>query len=588
MKRDDAIWLVKTGGQVIGPLTLAQVGKLLQEKEISVVDEVSEPCRRWQMLRDTRAFAEILEKIRLASSNKDEVTSSVDGSITGSVTENVTGSFDVEITEDISAFQNQLKEIVYEDIPDSQRTMARVPPGHARFQSAGAVDPNRIRMEAEKSSRWMWWLTIAVFLTVAGMLGAKRFLKNPQSTLSGFSNTASLGLTLFNEGDYAPAIEILKKAHASEPSRKDLWLPLALLLIQVDGQTVEARRLIQRGIDGKSDSHVTLWTAMGLAHMVDGDYSKAQADLQKAGTMDQEYVPFKINAGAVALLNKEYELARRTLFQVINRGTRDGGVVLQYAVASILLFQSSGEKSALNEALRTVNAHQKQAVDFAQELRLAQTYIEFLKGDDTDFAPKFRRILDVDPSQTDDFKRAAIISRAQTDWTQLSLWCKQLNERAGETPESVAFAALCEQKQGRSMAAKTLVEKAINQSPKDPLLQAVYASILRSAGFDGEASVALGRAIELDRRSEYVLPNLLQARFCQEKEDFDCANTYWMKVLEFDSKLPSGKVGMAQVYQSKNSPAEAQRLLQEVASESPAYRPYLRLQRQISSLKKGN
>jgi tetratricopeptide (TPR) repeat protein len=270
------------------------------------------------------------------------------------------------------------------------------------------------------------------------------------------------------------------------------------------------------------------------------------------------------------------------LTETLSRGPRDGALVLQLAAVEILQWQSQSEKAALTEAAKRVQSFQGQSIDYQQELLLAQTYLDFLKGDATGLDGKFRRILDVDPQQTDDFRHSPILARNLADWTQWGIWCRQLSEAGGDMPSAYALDAVCQLKQGQPLAARASIEKAVNQAPRDPLLQAVYAFILRSAGFGGEASVALGRAIELDRRGDYLLPVLLQARFCQEREDLDCASTYWLKVMEKSPRSPAAKVGMAQVYEARQAKGEAQRLLQEVASVTPDYKPYLRMKRQLN------
>lgn len=585
MKRDDAIWLVKSAGRVTGPHTAVEIAKLLKDKDISVVDEVSEPFRRWLMIRECQAFQAILDQLRASGSALDDITN-ITGSVTGSVTENLTGSFDGDITEDIGEFQNQMKEIVYEDVQESRRPTVKNPT-LGRFQSAGNIDQHQIRIEAEKSSRWMWGLTLLVFLAVGVSIGLKKVMKPKPAAMAGFSSFAGLGLALYNDGDYSAALEILKKAHADDPERKDIWLPLALMLIQIDGQTVEARRLIQKVIDERVENAAVSYNAMALAHLNDGDTAKAAENIKKAEEGDRDFLPLKVNQGVVHLMTKEYDLARKSLNQALRGGMRDGAVITQFAVAQVLTWRDSNEKTALGEALRVVSNHQRMSLDYQQELRLVQTYLEYLRGETTGLEPKFRRILDVDPQQSEDFRHPIHLSRQMADWGQLGQWCKQLSDVGGDAPEAAALGAVCEFKQGRAVQAQSLIEKAVNQAPRDSLLQAVYAAILRSAGFGGEASVALGRAVEFDRRNENLLPVLLQARFCQERDDYDCAKTYWLKVLELEPKQPAAKIGMAQIYNAKGAGAEAPRLLQEIGASAPEYKPFLKMRRQLANAKKG-
>lgn len=583
MKPDDAIWLVRSGGRILGPFTPADIGRLVRQKEISLVDEASPPFRRWLMIRQIPAFSSLIDDWRTGGGNTDDVTTS-GGSLTDSVTENLTGSYSDDITEELSEFQSQLKEIVYEDVPEAERGPGRH--GHqGRYQAALAIDQKRLRQEAEKSSRWMWVLTLLVFVSVAGLLGTKRLFKN-QLSVTGASAPWAAGLALYADGDFAPALDFLKQAYAQDVTRKEVWFPLAILLVQNEGQTVESRRLLQKVLDERSDPPAAAMTGMALTFLQDGDASRALEQLKKAEEADPDFLPVKVNLGVVALLNRDYRGAHQVFNQAVQRGFKEGSAIVQLVTAQIFQWKE-GEKSLLSDAARALGSFQKQSLDYQQELLLAQTYVEFLRGDHSNLDTRLRKILDVDPQQTDDFRHSPLVSRHMADWGHLGQWCKQLSEVGGDLPAAVALRAICQYKQGQALSAKIAIEKAVNQAPRDPLLQAVYAAVLRAAGFAGEASVALGRAIELDRRGEYLLPVLLQARFCQEREDWECASNYWLKVLSVDPQSPAGKIGMAQVYWSRQARTEAQRLIQEVGFVASEYKPYLRLRRQVGSSKKG-
>ncbi|MGE0764472.1 MAG: tetratricopeptide repeat protein [Bdellovibrionales bacterium] len=581
MKRDEAVWLIKSGGRILGPYNQDDIERLLRSKELHVIDEICEPARRWQLIRDHQAYREMLEKLRNEDVSIDEGTTT-SGGVTGSMTESLHGSSTDDITEDISEFQNQLKEIVYDNIADNQRAPRAGAQG--RFQAAGQVDERMIRQEAEKGSRWMWGLTILVLLLVGGFWGAKR-VNWSSLKAGGRVDPVVMGLNLFADGDYAAALEILKKAYNNDPSRKDIWYPLATMLVQIEGQTVEAKRLLQKVIDERTDEPAAAWTAMALAQMTDGDSQGANESLSKALAKDANFLPAKANKGMLALSKKDYPTARQMLSQVYNGGLKRGEVLLQLVVAQIHIGKNSNDREAMAATSKTLQAYLRERADYQQELRLTEVYLNFVRNEISaaDLERHLRRVIDVDPQQTDDFRHPILVAKPTADWSHTAAWCRELSEAGAEIPSGIALGAVCLFKQGQHLQAKAAIEKAINQAPRDALLQAVYAAILRAAGFGGEASVALGRAIELDRRNEYLLPVLLQARFCLERDDLECANNFWMKVLQVEPKLPSAKVGLAEVYWQRQSKSEAQKLMQEISSVAADYRPYLRLKRQMET-----
>ncbi|NJM09998.1 MAG: hypothetical protein HC883_03675 [Bdellovibrionaceae bacterium] len=107
-------------------------------------------------------------------------------------------------------------------------------------------------------------------------------------------------------------------------------------------------------------------------------------------------------------------------------------------------------------------------------------------------------------------------------------------EKLGDGPRVATFLASCQARDARWDNARRSIERAVNQSPRDPLIQAWYSYVFKESGDPEQASVILGRATEYNRRGEFVLPALLQARFCQSNGDVDCARDSWQQIYERD------------------------------------------------------
>lgn len=577
MNADASTWLIKSSGRIIGPYTPEEVRELLRSNDITVIDEVCSPLRRWQLLRDHPAFQDMLDELRQRTYGLDDSTTRLQG-FTASMTETLTTGEDNEITADIMDFKTALKEIVLDNVPESAKAPSPITPP-ARFQSAGDSAEQEVRRAAERGTRGLWLVTAIILTVIVSLLIARRVMVTNSADNEKDVDPLKAGLVNYGIGNYPKAMEFLKTAYLAHPDQREVWMPLALLSIHLDGQTVEATHLIQKAMEAKSQPTAEILTAKGLAEIVDGNLTEAGKTLDQAIAIDPSYWPAKANRGVVLLMSKDYAGASVQLKEVIDQGHPDGAVTLQLAASEVLRWKAGDEKGSLKSVADDIQRALKASFKYRQELTLAQLYLRFLSGEKSGPAleAEFRKIIDIDPDLTENHVQSLIMARQMSDWTGIGQWCRQLVESVGESATAQTLAAICLMRQGQSMAAKTAMQRAVTQAPKDALLQAVYSAVLKSAGYVGEASAALGRATELDRRGEYLLPSLLQARFCAEGGDIDCAKAQWMRVLQLEPNLPAAKVGLAQVYESMGSKGERDRLLREVGEIDPEFKPYLQM-----------
>ena len=115
------------------------------------------------------------------------------------------------------------------------------------------------------------------------------------------------------------------------------------------------------------------------------------------------------------------------------------------------------------------------------------------------------------------------------------------------TPRSVAaLNAFCLVKAGQIKNAESRIVESLSRMPKDPLVNGLNSYILSSAGRFDEASIALGRANEYNKaKNRFYQPMLLQAWFCQDNENYQCALESWFKILEMKPSDLQAKVNVA-------------------------------------------
>jgi len=212
--------------------------------------------------------------------------------------------------------------------------------------------------------------------------------------------------------------------------------------------------------------------------------------------------------------------------------------------------------------------------DFAAEVGLYGLYFDVLR-DEKSFDEKLRLYLDRDPRLTTDHRHNVFVYRGHTQWRVLGRFCEQLGDGKPEGARISTLMASCMANEQRWDQARKFIEKAVQQSGQDELVQAWCSYILKESGDADQASVVLARANELNRRGDYSLPVLLQGRFCQSKGDDVCARASWTKMMERDMDALPAVAGLAQVQVDRGSRPEAMRMLERGLKISPEYIPLL-------------
>jgi len=214
--------------------------------------------------------------------------------------------------------------------------------------------------------------------------------------------------------------------------------------------------------------------------------------------------------------------------------------------------------------------------DYSAEAGFYALYFDMLQGT-RGFESRLQAYLDRDPKLTEDHRHNVFIYKGRTQWKALARFCEQEAEKVGSGPRVLTLLASCHAREQRWDLARRDIEQAVHQSPKDPLIQAWYSYILRESGDAEQASVVLGRAIELNRKGDYALPWLLQAQFCQKNDDMSCTRESLQKIYENNLDDLTAVSGLAAVHAQAKNYTEAIKLIDKGLRISPDYSPLLAL-----------
>jgi tetratricopeptide (TPR) repeat protein len=577
MVREDIPWLVKSSGRILGPFPSTKIIDLLRTREISVLDEVSSPLRRWQTIQYHEEFKEIIDSLRKSNlSEKTEATWTPTG-VTSNLTQTLTdisgGELTDELSEDMIGFTNTAKEIVVHNVQEQTHTPSPPPGGRYQTQQGQST---AIQRQVEKTTRGLWLVTIVVLVGVALFIVQKRLARGG---LDGRPSLSTLTQSVVNNiaiGQFADALRELKAFYPDPGQAGEQSIYYGLLLLQVEGQTTISRRLLNSVITNRRADMKQAYDGLGIADMLDGQLDSAQDNFDRALNLEPGYIPAIVNAGITALMKGDYHRAKALSLRALQLNSSLGEPLLTLAEAQLGIYKGSNNPNDLTQVNKLIKDFHLRQWDYSPELGFYSLYFDFLKQDKM-LDDKLRDYLDRDPQLTMDHRHSLYIYHSRAPWKNLARLCERMGEKLGATSRTAVFLASCYSQEQRWDQARRSIDRAVQQSPKDALVQAWTSYIQKESGDENEASVMLGRASESNRRGEYALPVLLQARFCAMAGDNDCAKDLWQRLYERDLDFLPAISGLAWVNANKSAHGEANKLLEKGLRTSPEYKPLLQL-----------
>jgi tetratricopeptide (TPR) repeat protein len=575
--REEVPWLIKSSGRILGPFHSSKIIDLLRSREVSVLDEVSEPLRRWQTIQYHADFKEVVDNLRRANvSDKTEATwtpTSVTSNLTQTLTDLGDDELTQEITNSLSGFTNTAKEIVIHNVQEQTHTSH--PLGAGRFSTAQGQS-TAIQRQVESTTRGLWIVTMVVLLAVAAFIVQKRMSHIGTVAPTSLSSLKQVVMADVQTGQYAEALRELK-AFFPDPSQSgEMAIYFGSLLVQVEGQTVLGRRILNQVIAQHRPEIKQAYTSQGVADLMDGQLDSAQDNFDKALAIDPGYNPAIVNAASVALQRGDYMRAKNLALKALQLVPLQGEALLALAEAQLYLFKGNSSHNDLNTVGKMIKQFRSKQWDYSAELGFYSLYFDFLRQD-RDFEERLTAYLDQDPELTQDHRHNVFIYKGHTQWKILGRLCEQMAERLGDGPRVSTLLASCFGHEGRWDQARRAIEKSVQQAPKDSLIQAWFSYVLKQSSEANQASVVLGHASEYNRKGEFVLPILLQARFCAASEDIECARESWQRIYERDLDNLPAVSGLAWVNAQKGSRSEANKLMEKGLKISPDYIPLLLL-----------
>jgi tetratricopeptide (TPR) repeat protein len=272
----------------------------------------------------------------------------------------------------------------------------------------------------------------------------------------------------------------------------------------------------------------------------------------------------------VSYLAKSYtEAAKR-----FNEAGDDGPALFMRARALLANDKSAG----FREAETALERASSKFFDFRQESLVLLASIDLESGDKGGAATLLRWALDTDPDLTSDHWHDPLLYLQPLGWRELVPRCQRLNDEV-KNSSARALLALCLFKAGDTDEAQRIVREALGQWPEEPILEAVSAAMLFSAGRPGDARAAL-KIATAKSGDVPLLAQIIRGKVCATTGDNKCAEQTWRHLSDQKQATLTALTGLAEQLLLRGETAKANELVKKVRDLSPRYRTTM-------SIKKG-
>ena len=597
-------WLVKSGDRILGPYSTDDLSNLIREKEVVVIDEVMAPQSRWGYVRDTLAFAALVEEIRRGQMYQREDTE-VQGYTSPAQKSAITRPNSPTAPADsVTGWQapsddDENDPTVVTNTPSTTKTPvmpqptpkavppkpAAAPPPPAKL----AMDPlphhtreisNELPAQPKQYVRpragSSGLILGALVLILAAGFVIYSVLKSPQSghSIVAGDNLQTQASVAWKRGEFDRALELYRALNHTQPTDPIVAARLATLLMKIEGQTVAAKRVIETALPSANDDEKksALAIATGLAALQNDDAKTAVGEF---ATASKSWIA-SFDQGIAYSMLKDWKNAAAAF-----NGAGDNAVALLMLARTHLSAGESGtmpKAGARHDADEAIKKALVQAPDYQQESLLLASYIDAAAGNAKRAAKEVLEAVETDPNQTADHFHDPGLSLDLVSWSKLLPYCQSVHKDLN-TRVSGAMLGLCLAKANQLEDAMKVLDGELAKDNNNTYLHAVnaYLHILADRDDAARASLTLSTKAGSSR-----LAQILSSRLCVREKQDACAEDGWSKLASENNPPIAAITGLAQVRQAKGDADAASALLVKAESMSPRYLPLLRLREDAS------
>ena len=624
------IWLIKKDHKIYGPMDQAELESMASSGFLSSKDEVTKSLRQW-------IFASRLEEPQLLFKKKSLLSSAVgtsslkllkDPSLLKTIKKKIAVRSLKKESQDISHFQQKddssepvlklesKKEIEDEwmiesmkskDIPQlpvqlplvtlaeqipydlekeekqekSKSLLDYLSNQNVKSTKSSFKDVSNIRRQS-KSKTNMIRNTLWLLLIVSVGGSAIVYYQFKQSEMVKKDRDLSSYLMAYRDvflsGNYQEALSLLKSTPLHSSSLSSDYLNLSALLLQLEGNVYESKVALEKAKHQSDYNEERGLLLEGMIAYRENQIEEANILFDRALDVSQDTSLALLNKAILHIHTQKLDEASLILDRMDTTNNQTYADLILFLQAWLRLDSSSDLIQILIE----------NPGEYSQEASFLSLYPS-LKEEGVDAMTTIQQFLNQDPYLTSEYHHDILSIFPQVIWKDMLMKsCSQLYQTADQIPYYQVLYSFCQAQAGLLFEAQQNIETAFNQLPKDVFTLSVYSYILSQMGNKERSQFLLDRAMEYNKEPEWLLPLILQARFCEKQKDIQCSQKYWHQVSELKEGGLPATLNQALVLQSEGKTQEATLLIQDQLKQAPRYRPFQQfLSQPTISLKAG-
>lgn len=531
------LWLVKSGGRVLGPMNKDEIESSLRTKELVVLDEISRPFGRWRYIRDEDEF----EKIVLELKNREHAQS--ESTITGTVSLNtVTGTTDV-----------------------IGGTSATPLPASKVFEVA--ADPRK------------WNKTLRLLLGLIAVIFLFLWIKDRDVNTQDFDQIKSNADYLNGVGDYEEAKAQYENALKikDDPSSK---IELASLLIHFQ-DTVSAQRILEGLLSDRlgDQTNSKIYNLLGIIYLYHYNFKEASESFSNALNINQRDAAALFNKGITHFFLKDLTTAEVQFYKAMKEGGNKAISLLM--LAQIHTQQRNSDR--INDLIELLDDYLKQEVPYYQELIITQAYLNFISKNTEQTEGILEGALDMDPDLSKDTIADLNYYQEKNIWSYLVQWIIEMKKGLKPSARIDALLGYAMFKNKEKLEGRSYIENALKLGPNDALINGISSYINFASDKDEDANAALMVALQ---KNNLQLPHILKARLCKKANDVQCQLDQWQEVQRINPQSVSALSGIAEIYIAQNNFLDAKKNIDLGLKIDSSYIPLLKLKKVLDDKSK--
>ena len=538
MSDKDKNWLIKDQDLIQGPFSQEEVQEQLKKGHFSPFATACQPGQTfWGFLSGYPEFASWIDQTKLTQ-------------LTTSLTK----------TEDTTA-------VTFTKTKD---TVLKARENKSEVLAEGQSLPYQVIKEAKEQKKptkaLSSFLAMSVLLIFIVLGGGYYFLSQKAPAEKESLIQIDEGQAWFLAGHYQKAFKIWQSAPPISDPQAQSFKILKLRL----NNDISVSHSLLRETKGEVQALV-----QALTLLKSGDITMARQSWQKwIDTSASKDIKQSAYANMALLSAKE---GRCDFFKGYQPAVFGHKALIDFLFAFCLLPSSSSEdKKKAKELLEPIAKKQQ---SYYQEALLGMAYLQMEEG--TLEPTLIQKILDSDPYLTNMQSYPVWIDRGIYSWTEILPLCQKIYSAEKMDQLFVSLYAYCLSRARLYEEALMMIKTAEFSDPESALVKSLHAYMADLVHLKNESAQILGYALKFNGDRRYVLPYILQARFCEQNQNWACASENWGRVLKQDPNSLSGLGGIAYAKYKQGHAQEAKEYMNQglSLSEGALYSPLLFLKR---------